>query len=165
MWAVLKFKTNSFSILKEDLYKKIGKDFKIYVPKIRIQKYKNNKLISKEINLLGDYLFCYHENLANKKIMETLKFSRGLKYILKGSEVSQEDISSFVKKCKSSECENGFVSKDFFNLEVNREYRFSSGPFTDKIFQIINFQRNRIKILMGNIQTTINKKKFLYIPV
>ena len=95
MWAVLKFKTNSFSVLKEDLYKKIGKDFKIYVPKIRIQKYKNNKLISKEINLLGDYLFCYHENLANKKIMETLKFSRGLKYILKGSEVSQEDISSF----------------------------------------------------------------------
>ena len=32
------------------------------------------------------------------------------------------------------------------------------------IFQIINLQRNRIKILMGNIKTTIKKKEFLFTP-
>ncbi len=164
MWTVLKFDKKALALLKSDLFLKLGKNFKIYIPKLRIQKYKNNKLINKEINLLGDYLFFYHENLTNKKIVEKLKFSRGLKYILQGFELSQNDLNNFVKKCKSSECENGYVSKDFFNLELNRPYRFSSGPFTDKIFQIINLQRNRIKILMGNIETTINKKKFLYIP-
>lgn len=165
MWTVLKFDKKALALLKEDLSLKLGKNLKIYIPKLRVQKYKNNKLINKEVNLLGDYLFCFHENLSNKKINESLKFSRGLKCILKGFEASQEDIRSFVEKCKSSECEKGFVSRDFFNLELNRTYKFSSGPFTDKIFQIINFQRNRIKILMGNIETTINRKKFLYIPV
>ena len=57
MWAVLKFKTNSFSILKEDLNKKLGNDFKIYIPKIRIQKYKNNRLITKDLNLLETIFF------------------------------------------------------------------------------------------------------------
>ena len=37
-------------------------------------------------------------------------------------------------------------------------------PNLQKDFQS-DFQRNRIKILMGNIETTINRKKFLYIPV
>ena len=165
MWTVLKFDKKVLALLKTDLFLKLGKNFKIYIPKLKIQKYKNNKLINKEINLLGDYLFFYHENLANKEMIENLKFARGLKCILQGFEVCQNDINNFVEKCKSSECENGYVSKDFFNLELNRAYKFSSGPFTDKIFQIINFQRNRIKIIMGNIETTINKKKFLYIPV
>ena len=120
MWTVLKFDKKALALLKEDLFLKLGKNYKIYIPKLRVQKYKNNKLINKEINLLGDYLFCFHENLANKKINESLKFSRGLKCILKGFEASQEDICRFVEKCKSSECENGFVSKDFFNLELKQ---------------------------------------------
>ena len=57
MWAILKFDKKNLSTLREDLKKKLGKDFKLYIPKLRIQKYKNNKLISKEFNLLGDYLF------------------------------------------------------------------------------------------------------------
>ena len=63
MWTVLKFDKKALALLKTDLFLKWGENFKIYIPKLKIQKYKNNKLINKEINLLGDYLFFYHENL------------------------------------------------------------------------------------------------------
>ena len=48
MWKVLKFDQKSLGLLKEDLKKKLGQDFKIYIPKLRIQKFKNNKLILKD---------------------------------------------------------------------------------------------------------------------
>ena len=165
MWAVLKFKTNSFSILKEDLNKKLGNDFKIYIPKIRIQKYKNNRLITKDLNLLGDYIFCYHKSLERKNIINSLKFTRGLKYLLEGFVESQGEIEKFILKCKVSENNEGYLSRDFFDFDLNRKYRFTSGPFAEKIFKIINLQRNRIKVLMGNIETTIKKKEYLFTPV
>ena len=62
MWAVIKFDKKNFHQLKEYFQKKIGKDCVIYRPKILIQKYKNNKLINKEVDILGDYLFCFHKN-------------------------------------------------------------------------------------------------------
>tara|TARA_B100002051_G_C16643673_1_gene590019 strand:+ start:467 stop:964 length:498 start_codon:yes stop_codon:yes gene_type:complete len=164
MWAVLKFDKKNLALLREDFKYKLGKDFKIYIPKLRIQKYKNNKLINKDFNLLGDYLFCFHKNLEYKKIVNTLKFSRGLKYFLDGSAESQKEIETFITKCKTAENNEGFLSRDFFDLEIHKQYKFSSGPFTDRIFKIINLQKNRIKILMGNIKTTIKKKEFLFIP-
>ena len=51
MWAVLKYDKKYLHLLNQDLRKKLGNDFQIYIPKIRIQKYKNNKLINKEFNL------------------------------------------------------------------------------------------------------------------
>ena len=165
MWTVLKFEKKSLGLLKDDLRKKLGNNFKIYIPKIRVQKYKNNKLINKEFDLLGDYLFCFHENFSNKKEINSLRFLKGLKYFLNGPVESQDDIETFVQKCKESECKEGFLSRDFFEVKVNKRYKFSSGPFTEKIFQIIDLQRNRIKILMGNIKTTIKKKEFLFTPI
>ena len=165
MWKVLKFDQKSLGLLKEDLKKKLGKDFKIYIPKLRIQKFKNNKLINKEINLLGDYLFCFHKNFEYENTLNSLRFVRGLKYFLGGLSGSQNDIEKFIKKCKDSEGQEGFLSRNFFDLDLDRNYKFSSGPFADKIFKIINLQRNRIKVLMGNIKTTIKKKEFLFTPV
>ena len=165
MWTVLKFDKKNLALLKEDLTKKLGKDFKIYIPKLRIQKYKNNKLINKEYNLLGDYLFCYHKSLGYKNIIDSLRYTRGLKYFLEGFIEAQNDIINFIKKCENSESKEGFLSISFFDLEVNRNYKFSTGPFSEKVFKIINLQRNRIKILMGNIKTTIKKKEFLFTPI
>ena len=84
MWTAIKFDKKNFHLLKEDFLKKIGKEFIIYKPKILIQKYKNNKLINKEVDLLGDYLFCFHKNFCKKSTINQLKFSRGLKYFLDG---------------------------------------------------------------------------------
>ena len=165
MWTVLKFDKKNLGLLKKDLKKKLGQDFKIYIPKLRIQKYKNNKLINKEFNLLGDYMFCFHKSLEYKNTINSLRFTRGLKYFLEGLTESQKDIERFIRKCKDSENEEGFLSRDFFDLDVNKKYKFSSGPFADKIFQIINLQKNRIRVLMGNIKTTIKKKEFLFYPL
>ena len=110
-------------------------------------------------------MFCFHTNLKEKKIVNSLRYTRGLKYFLDGFNQSQKEIEKFIEKCKVSENQDGFLSKEFFELELNKKYKFSSGPFSDKIFQIINLQRNRIKVLIGNMKTTIKRKEFLFTPV
>ena len=165
MWTILKFDRKNLSLLRKDLKKRLGEEITIYVPKLRIQKYKNNKLVYKEVNLLGDYLFCFHKDLKNKNTIGCLKFSRGLKYFLDGFVESQIEIEKFILKCKSSESKDGFISTNFLDLNLSKKYKFSSGPFTDKIFQIINLQKNKISILMGNLKTTIKDKEFLFTPI
>ena len=71
----------------------------------------------------------------------------------------------FVKKCKEFEDEKGYVSSNFVDLVLNRKYKFLSGPFSNKIFEIINLHKNRIGILMGNLKTSINRKEFLISPL
>ena len=165
MWAVIKFDKKNFHILKKYFQKKMGKDCVIYRPKILIQKYKNNKLINKEVDILGDYLFCFHKNFSNKSTINQLKFSRGLKYFLDGFTELQEDVQNFVEKCKNLEDSKGYISEGLFEININSNYKFSSGPFAEKIFKIVNLQKNKIDILMGSLKTTINKKEFLFTPV
>ena len=52
MWTIIKVDLKNLEFLKKELKKKIGNDVKIYSPKFLIQKYKKNKLIGKELNLL-----------------------------------------------------------------------------------------------------------------
>ena len=151
MWTVIKFDKKNLNLFKEDLKKKLGKDFKIYIPKIRLQRFQNNKLVYKDFNLLGDYLFCYHQSFKNKKNINSLKFSRGLKYFLDGFYESQKEIS--------------VLSKSFFDLNINKKYKFTSGPFTNMIFKIIDLQKNKIQVLIGDLKTSINRKDFLFSPL
>ena len=59
MWTILKFNKRELNILKEGLKQKLGENFQIYIPKLKIQKFKNNKLVSKDYNLLDDYMFFF----------------------------------------------------------------------------------------------------------
>jgi len=165
MWTIIKYEKKNIELLKSSLKNKLGEDSIFYCPKLLIQKYKNNKLINKEFNLLGDYLFCFHKSFSSYQIINNLQFTRGLKYFLMGFEKSQNEITRFIKKCKESENEKGYLSNHFLDLKINSQYKFSSGPFVDTIFKIINFQKNKINILLGNIKTTINKEEFLYSPL
>ena len=165
MWTVIKFDRKKLGLLKKDFQEKLGKDFTIYTPKLTFKKYIKNKLIKKEFNLLGDYLFCFHKSFANAQTINELQFTKGLKYFLGGFINSQEEINKFVKKCKESEDKEGYLSQKFFELNINSKYRFSSGPFAETIFKIIDLQKNKINILLGNIKTTINKSDFLFRPL
>ena len=165
MWAIIKFDPKKINLLKEDLRKKLGNDFLTYNPKLLIQKYKNNKLINTEINLLGNYFFCFHKNFSNQKNLEQLKYLRGLKYFLNGFLKNQVEIKSFINKCKNLENDKGLIAGNLFEKHLNNYYKFNSGPFAEKIFKIVNLQRNKIDILMGNIKTSIKAKKFLFSPV
>ena len=165
MWTIIKFDKKNLESLKKDLKEKLGKDFTIYSPKLSIKKYKNNKLINKEFYLLGNYLFCFHKNFEDKKTINKLKFLKGLKYFLSGFIQSQEEIKKFIKKCKDFENSEGYLSENFFELYINSKYKFSSGPFVEMIFKIIDLQKNKINILLGNMKTTIKKNEFLFTPV
>jgi len=165
VWAIIKFNKKRLNSLKEDFSNKFGKDYKIYIPKLMCQKNGNNKIVKKEINLLGDYLFCFHKEFKNPTIINTLKFTKGLKYFLNGFIQSQEEIKCFIKKCKESENKEGYLTQNFFEFYVNSNYKFSSGPFAEMIFRIIDLQKNKINVLLGNIKTTISKKNFLFTPL
>ena len=164
MWIIIKFDKNNLEFLKKELKKKMGDGFTTYNPKFLFQKYKNNKIINKEFNLLGDYLFCYHKDFINPSTLNKLQFCRGLKYFLSGFIKSQQEIETFVEKCKGFEDKEGYLCNNFYQLKINSNYKFVTGPFTEKIFKIINLQKNKIDIFMGNVKISIKKKEFLFNP-
>ena len=132
---------------------------------MRISKYFKNKLISKDVDILGDYIFCFNKSFSNNKIINLLKFSKGLKYFLGSFFSCQYEITKFVENCKKLENEEGLISSGFTNCKINKEYQFLSGPFVKKIFTIIGLKDNSLKILLGGIETYINRKKYLFSPV
>lgn len=161
MWIIMKFDKKRLNLLKEDLTKKLGRNYQIYIPKLSIQKFKNKKIINKEINLLGDYLFCFHEDFKKNETLNKLKFCRGLKNLLDGFHKAQLEIEKFILLCKKFENKSGYLSNAFHKLTKNYHYKFVSGPFTEKVFEIINLQKNKIEIMLGNIKTTVKKQSFL----
>ena len=165
MWTIIKFEKKSLNFLESDLKKKLGTSCKFYIPKLIFKRLSKRKLITKEFNLLGDYLFCFHEKFSDIKYIRTITYARGLKYVLDGFNQSQQEIIEFINKCKVSEDTNGYISEQFYDLKINSNYKFYSGPFSNSIFKIIQLQKNKIKILMGNLKTTVNKKEFLFQPV
>tara|TARA_B100000902_G_C26981513_1_gene750485 strand:- start:33 stop:530 length:498 start_codon:yes stop_codon:yes gene_type:complete len=164
MWTIAKFNRKKIESFKKDLNIKLGKNYVIYKPKILLKKFSKKKIISKEFNLLGDYLLCFHNEFNNPKTIEKLKYCRGLKYFLPGCIESQKQILEFINKCKKAEDNKGYLSQNFYTLTVDSNYQFITGPFAKNIFQIINIQKNKIDILLGNLKTTIEKRKFLFNP-
>ena len=162
MWMIAKINKNQSEFLKLEFKKKFGEDFIFYTPKILIEKFKKNKLTKISQDILNDYIFCYHSNFCKKSCVEELKYSRGLKYFLIGFENYQKEIENFVNRCRSLENEKGLITQSLFDLYIDQTYKFNSGPFVDKIFKIINFEKNKINTLMGNIKTTIRKKKYIF---
>ena len=165
MWTIIKFEKKNLSFLKSDLEKKLGTDCKFYIPKLLFKRYKKNKWEKKVFNLLGDYLFCFNEKFNDSRVIKTINYIRGLKYVLQGFNQSQCEIKEFIEKCKISEDSEGYISEQFYDLKINSNYKFFSGPFTNSIFKILQLQKNKIRILMGNFKTTIKKKDFLFQPI
>lgn len=165
MWTIIKFEKKNLSFLKSDLEKRLGIDCKFYIPKLLFKRYKKNKWEKKEFNLLGDYLFCFNEKFNDSRVIKTINYIRGLKYVLQGFNQSQCEINEFIEKCKISEDSEGYISEQFYDLKINLNYKFFSGPFTNSIFKILQLQKNKIRILMGNFKTTIKKKDFLFQPI
>ena len=90
---------------------------------------------------------------------------KGVTLLLEGYFKEQDEINKFIKKFKSLENNEGHITQAIYKIEVNKLYKFTSGPFTEKIFRIIQLQKNKIDILMGNLKTRINREKFLFSPL
>ena len=144
MWTIIKFDKKKLASLKDDLKLKLGEDINIYIPKIFIQKYKKNKLVGREFDLLGNYLFCFHEKFQDQQTISNLKFTKGVKYFLNGFQFSQNEIKKFIEKCKNLENDSGYISQNLYKEQIDNFYKFSTGPFTGKIFKILELQKNKI---------------------
>jgi len=166
MWVIVKYNKKELETVKENFKKKLGNEIKFYNPKIKYQRYLKGKLQTFAKDILENYLLCYHPSFSNSKSLHNLKYQKGLEYFLEGYLYNQSQILNFITHCQLNENSEGFLNQTFFqNLESNKA-KFVSGPFTDMIFTIIENQKNKLKILIGNVTTTINKHSgYLYRPV
>lgn len=165
MWIVVKYKLNEFGLLRKELKNKLGEDTIIYRPKIVYRNFTKNKTTYKEFNILGDYFFCFNKKFEDQLTLKNLNFLRGLKYILNGFRFSQIDISDFIKKCKNLENDKGLISKNIYELSFNKLYKFLNGPFNNKIFKILQINKNFLNISIGEINATVNRDKLLFSPI
>ena len=61
-----------------------------------------------------------------------------------------------------SEDSKGYISEEFYELKINSDYKFFSGPFANFIFKIVELQKNKINVVVGNLKTTIKKGNFYF---
>ena len=166
MWTVVQIKMKNLNTFKKDLTEKIGNDIKFYYPKIEYHKYFGVKVKRIEKLILGNYIFCYHEKFKKSSFAREVKFVKGLKYFLEGHDQNQDNIIKFIDYCKTCENEKGYLTQSFFKTIIGKKAKFISGPFANMIFEILEKQKNKLKILVGNIVTTIpSKTNYLYRPI
>ena len=165
MWLIIKVENNNINFFLKNLSLKLNSEIKSYVPKAQIQYYKKNKLTNKIVNILGDYIFINHKSFSDINFLNYIKNIKGLKYFLSGCKNSQTEIKEFINKCKSLEGKKGLLNYDLYNLDLEKNYRFSNGPLVGKLFKIINYNKNKLNVLIGNFKTTLNRKSFFLEPV
>ena len=166
MWVVAKVKIQEISIFKKKLFEKYGTEITFYSPKIEYNKYFGTKVKKFEKLILESYIFCYHKSFNETQMLNSNKFTKGLQYFLNGYMQNQNEIENFINYCKSFENKNGYLMPRFFKNIIRHKGKFITGPFANIMFEIIERQKNKLKILIGNIVTTISdNKKYLYRPV
>ena len=166
MWVVAKIKIKNLNAFKKDLVKKVGNDIEFYHPKIEYHRYFGDKIKRFEKLILENYIFCYHERFQKSSFVNQVKFLKGLEYFLHGYNLNQNNIIKFIKYCKSFENEKGYLTQSFFKAIISKKAQFISGPFTNMIFEILEKQKNKLKILVSNIVMTIpNSTNYLYRPI
>ena len=163
MWVLAKYKTNELKTMKNCLKKSLDESIEFYNPKIQYQKYVKNNLHTYEKFILEGYIICRHVKFEDSKTLSKLKYTKGLQYFLSGHFKNQIEIIEFIKKCKIHEDADGYLKQDFFESTIHTKAKFISGLFTNMIFNIISKQKNKLKIKIGNITTTIgNKSNYQY---
>ncbi len=156
MWTIIKINQKKFSELKKTFQRKIGESTIFFSPKIKIQKKIKNKVIYKDINLLGNYVLCYNEKLSDNNNLINLKSTIGLEYFLNGFKNCQKQIINFIDRCKKYE-QNGYLTQNFFEVNNCEDYKFLSGPFTKFLFKITEIKKNSYLINLNNIRVKCSK--------
>ena len=127
--------------------------------------HEKNKLLSFEKNILENYLICFHKSFSDINLISKLRYLKGLSYFLTGYKNNQKEIINFVDYCRSHEDGQGYLNGTFFDQLKFKKGKFISGLFTNMIFEIIERQKNNIKILIGNKKATVSINDNLYSPV
>ena len=166
MWIIVKYKLHEINTLKNKLKEILGNAPEYFMPKIKYNKIVKKKFKTFQKSILEGYLICFHSKFNSRDILNILKYTRGISYILGGLKNNQKEILNFVNRCKNFEDENGFIKQDFFDSNNFTRAKFVSGPFTNLVFDILSKQADKIEILIGKYKTTISKdSNFLYRPI
>lgn len=166
MWTVAMINHLETETFKSQLKKQLGLDIQFYNPQICIKKINKQKLTNKSRPILNNYIFCYHQKFGDESIVNQITNVKGLNYFLKSYKFNQKEIETFINNCKSFEDKNGFISPNFFKDFLSNKAKFISGPFTNLFFDIIEKQKGKMRIMLGNFAIAISdKSKYLYQPV
>jgi|TARA_B100001059_G_scaffold236772_2_gene290140 hypothetical protein len=152
MWVIAKIHKNQEEIFKYHFNKKIV-NMRYYYPKIQTFKKFSNKIIKKNINLLGDYIFCFIPNLSNFDT-EKFKFIKGLNYFLKNCFFEQKNIIHFISICKNYEVNENNNTPIILSQTEHQKFKFLSGPLENLT---LNLQKSTSNKIMG----TINNKRIV----
>ena len=58
---------------------------------------------------------------------------------------------------------NQYIKQSFFEFQDIKKGIFMNGPFTNMIFTVIENKKDKLKVLIGNMKTTLTKNSnFLY---
>lgn len=161
MWIIAKYNSGQSQTLRENLSKILGGEIEFYQPKILVE-LRKKKFFK---NILGNYLFCRHARFSEDKILNNLKFVKGLNYFLSNCKLEQKQILEFIYKCKNHEEKNNILSQTFFDELVDLKAKFISGPFKSFAFEIINKNKNYFITKINNLKITVKKKNKYFLPL
>tara|TARA_X000001036_G_scaffold409361_1_gene420384 strand:+ start:7803 stop:8306 length:504 start_codon:yes stop_codon:yes gene_type:complete len=162
MWVVGKIKQFQLEKIKNNLKEKEKKGCKIdvYAPRFVFTRKVKNKFTKIEKNLLDNYVF-FNLNFNNFDIAsKSLKFTKGLSYILNNFKSDQETIKKFINNCKNFEDERGFIKPSFFSIIKNSRAKFLNGPFSNFVFEVIEKKEKEMNILLGSIKVRVPYERF-----
>ena len=163
MWVAAKINIQEIGIFKKKLIEKFGKEIEFYNPKIVYYKNFKNKIKKYEKFILENYIFCYNKKFVNPNVVNEIQFIKGLQYFLTGYIQNQNEIIKFIRNCRAFENKEGYITQAFFRTIVENKAKFISGPFANMMFEIIEKQKNKLKISINNIVMTIsNNQNYLY---
>ena len=143
MWLIAKNKPSEFNLAISELAK-IDLT-KTYRPITKI-----NKKIK---NILLNYFFIEIEE--NREILKKIKYTKGINQILEDSLYHQKPINDFIQFCKSEEDPKGYLGKKFFLKFLNTKGKFTSGPFKNIFFEVLEQNYKEIKVLLDNYKHPI----------
>ena len=63
------------------------------------------------------------------------------------------------------ESHDGFIKGNFFNVCLDKSYKFISGALSGTLFKILDLSKNEMNILIGGTKVKMNRKKsYLFNP-
>ena len=164
MWIVGKIKNFQLETVKKNLRKKEkeGLSIDLYVPRFVFTKKVKNKFKKIEKYLLDNYIFINLNQNSFDVVNKSLKFTKGLSYILQNFNRDQESINKFINNCKSFEDEKGFIKPSFFSVLKNSKAKFLDGPFSNFVFEVIEKKEKEMKIMLGSLKIKFSNERFYF---
>ena len=143
MWLILKNKSNELNLALSELTKINLRDH--YIAKTKINK--------KLKNVLLNYFFLKIDPKTN--LLNKIKYTKGVHQVLEDSIHHQKVINQFIDFCKTHEDQDGFLTREFFLKFLKTKGQFTSGPFKNIFFEVLDKNDKELKVLLDNYKHPI----------